>query len=125
MPSNSIENISGVANTSGAQTVVIAEFELPDDSVGLITAAVTGQNLSSGASCAMEKMGIIKKIGSGDAEVVGSLLNILPATGDLALILSSITIDTSGNKVRVKATGVLLQDIEWYGTMKIQLRTQS
>ncbi len=125
MTSNIIDSASGVATTTGLQTITVTDYTVMDDSAALVQVEITGQNLTTGATCGAIITSVIKKIGSGDVEIVGSVLNILPITGDLALITAAVTIDVSGDKIRARATGVLLENIEWYANLHIQLRSQN
>jgi len=103
---------TGTFSTSSAQTVIETE-SIPENSAGKIESLVSARRVSDGAVKVFKIEAGFKR-DSGDIEVFGISVNALGTTLDLvALATANVTIDSDADLLRVRATGLSAQAIDW------------
>lgn len=112
MSQNTIDQVRGtIITTDGTQTT-LASWTVPEDSSVAIQANIIARNTSTGAIAAFYKFSGGKNVG-GVVSLVGSILDVVSAIKDLAMLTASCTFDTSGTDIRVRVTGIAATNIEW------------
>lgn len=105
--------------TDGAETITLWEVDLSseeggigiDDAVLIFEADVILKSASSlGASIYVRRT--VRRFG-GNLVALGSTLALGALSGDLGLATAAIVWDVTGDRVRLRVTGVLLQEITW------------
>lgn len=108
-----------LAETSGVQTVEVISYELLEDSSALAEFSIIAKDLDSGATFVSKANFGVKKVGSGNAEIVGSVVYSLPVQSDLSMSTASVSVDVSGSNLTISVHGILLKNICWYVQFKI------
>lgn len=120
MVSQLIDRIQGSAQTVGIQTVTIATYTLPSSVAVMCTAKVVGKDTTTFDGVIAQVMGAANKA-AGGAALVGTVQNLVTAQISAALSGAVVTMDVSGNDVRVRATGVLNKTVDWYANLEIMI----
>lgn len=113
------DGYSPLAETSGAETVQVLNYTLPEDSSSLGEFSVIAKDLDSGATFVSKANFGVKRVGSGDADIVGSVVDSLPVQSDLSMATASISVGVSGSDITISVNGILLKNICWYVQFKI------
>lgn len=124
MVSYNIINTSSAATTTDATEASVVEFTLdPDTSANVRVFAVARRE--SNDNTKIWQLGFsVKRAGTNNAQVVGAVNNLL-TQGDLGAILWNISVDTSGDLCRVRATGASSVSIDWYADIYAIMITHS
>lgn len=118
-----IDIASGTANTTDGVTVTtVCTFTVPLNSNIMLSASLVGKETTTG-DIATAKVDHRAKRAGGGASMVGSAVDqvTFAAGSDAALNASVITIDVSGNDVRLRVTGVAATTIDWFGTLIVHV----
>lgn len=116
----------GVEDTTGLETVTLWSVDLSggegginiDDCAFRFQAEVVLNTAAGAASTAVISRGF-KRFG-GTLSTLGAVITMHPLSGDLALATAGITLDANGDSIRLRATGVLLQNIKWVYYIKFR-----
>jgi hypothetical protein len=90
-----------------------------DNCVAVVTAEVMGY--TSAGDVATRVVNATFKRVSGTLAIVGALQGITALVADAALAAVVADIDSTGNVIRVRATGVAGQEIDWFASMKLTM----
>ncbi len=116
-----IDTISGTTTTTDAATAsTVCTFTVPENSNVLIEASLVGKDTGTG-DIATAKTEHRAKRGGGGASLVGSAVDLVTFTlgSDAGLSTCAITIDASGNDIRLRVNGVAATTIDWLGHLVI------
>lgn len=101
----------GTVTTTDAVPTVLATYPLPATAVCQCEANVQGRDGSGNAVVAKQLATTTSTSGTGG--LVGAILPLITTVVSVALTGASVTLDVSGNTVRVLVTGKLATTIEW------------
>lgn len=99
-------------------------FVLPDNSVVSVDAVVLARSPSTDLVKTWRLAGTVKRTNGGNAEAIGSAVNIIAPAGDPGTVPWSATLTTNGSKVRVTVTGLPQTVIDWGCFIKIYADTE-
>lgn len=103
--------------TSGLETVVIASFEVPANTVGSSCFNLVGENPITDEGVVISKE-IAFKRSAGNASIIGTQVDLIGIEADIALILCDANFVVSSTAINVSVTGVSLVDINWVCHLK-------
>jgi len=107
-----LQTTNGIqANMSG--------YTLLNNTSGHFRSRVVGRNDSNGDSKVFDIVAAVKRHNGGDAQIVGSPINLITAQGDTSTLLWSANITASGTSIRVSVTGADATTVEWAATMNV------
>lgn len=114
MLAGSQANNYGTVTTTDATETTVTSVDLPQDSVIHGRARVVARNVSNGNGEAWSIDFVAKRVGSGNASLVGTSV-ALSTIGDTALASALVTVDVNSAGARLRVTGMVLTTIDWYG----------
>lgn len=125
--------ITGVVTTSGVATdnVLTLDFAQPlewpnrvaqDNCVATCEVFVSARNVvgTVGAGGSFGYYATVRRV-SGTVTIVSSAPNSMGLMPQAGIVGASIAMDVSGTTLRVRGTGIVSQDIEWFGSMRVYL----
>lgn len=112
-----LDNFSGEATSTGVQTVTVATYGLSENKHISVSGAVQISN-DDGSQIGVVNVDATLYRGTGNAALRG--VNVSAGVLPLALIATVVTVDVSGSDVRVRATGIALNDIHFLADMRIR-----
>ena len=110
--SRTVKRFPGTGQTVLATTADLATYTLAASTSAVIQFYVVGKN-SSGDSVSIAGVAGAKRAGAG-AALVGAVAGLL-TVADAAVTGSTATLVASGNDIILRATGVALQTVDWFG----------
>lgn len=108
---NPVSGTGGVATSNAAATTLFS-WTVNEQSVSRVVVNVIARRHSTGDVKTWFKSATARR-SSGDADIV-AFADILTADGTLGAALWGCTIDASGTDARVRVTGAVGADIEWF-----------
>lgn len=125
MSYNSIDSARGTATTTNATSTQLVSFDFSQSpyvncSV-LLECRVVARKVSDNSTMCVVKSGAAKCDSSSNVSFVGSLTNILPATEDLSMALTSVSITCSGTILSVNGVGLASSDVEWMVVLAVYI----
>lgn len=120
MPWNFTETSRHVRTTDGTEPTCNS-LKLPQSCVADVVAIVSAQS-SSGDVKVWHVMGAFKRVGMGLPALVGTVSNVVGPKGDVGATSWLVTLDASGDEVRVRVTGVLATTIDWAASIAADVR---
>lgn len=108
-----------VTTIDATQTVVVQSFSLFDNSVNHVRGVVMARDPNNDLVKVWDLAALVERTGGADAEVVGSVLNLITSQGDSGAALWSATLTVSGTRVRISGTGAIGTTINWAGKLEV------
>lgn len=102
-----------VTTTDATQTVLV-QLNLPEDGVQHVRARVLARNTSTGAAKGWEILFLAKRVGSGNAQMVGAPI-ITFLQGDALMATATVVGDCDSDQARINIIGIAATTIDWYG----------
>ncbi|AUX42640.1 uncharacterized protein SOCE26_040730 [Sorangium cellulosum] len=122
-PGRAVVRTGGVAVTENATTATAASYAVPDDTVAHVAAVVVARNRSTGDSAVFRRTVGVKRHDSGPATLVGAVQTFGSDGEDAAASAWDVTLDTSGNDVRVRVTGAASTNVSWFAHLEVDTHT--
>lgn len=120
MGQKTIHRVAGEAQTAGAVAVTVASALVPTGCGVRAVAHCVGREIATGATHVSGRVAAAKDV-AGALSAVGAVADLVAPIADAALATAAVTIDISGNTVRLRATGVLATNIEWFGELTLYI----
>ena len=120
MPSTNGISATNTLTTTGASPQTIISHTVPEvNSSGFFSAKAVCRRLSDGATKAWQFNGMVKR-GTGNSTVESALLGGATGTAAdlIALLLTNVTVDASGEDIRLRVTGLASTDIIWLADLQ-------
>ncbi len=120
MPStNGLSATQQLTTSNGSAQTIIAHTVPEVNSSGWFQGKVVCRRLSDGATKVWFLQGSYKR-GTGNASIESTLLGgVIGTTGDLlALLTANVTMDASGDDIRMRVTGLAGTDIIWIADLQ-------
>jgi hypothetical protein len=111
MAQNIYHTKRGVVITTNATATTLDTYTVPEKSVTGVEVTVVARDASNNPGLFKQAAAVTKSTGS--ASIVGSVLNLITPILSVSLATATVTIDTSGSDIRLRATGVAATTIEW------------
>lgn len=116
--SRKILRVTGTAQTTDALTAAtVVSYTLPTNTVVGVDAHIVGKDTANNSVYAVV-VSAATRSGAG-ASQIGSPISLFTAIASAGLSGSVITIDVSGNDIRVRVNGVLATTIDWLAELTI------
>lgn len=111
---------TGKESTSGAVTKTVVEIPVPDDYFGSLAVELSGEHVGTPADCYCWQKWIAVSAAAGaatirDASLVPTIMN--PSAKAIA-----VTVDTNGQNVRLRVTGIAAEDWKFVGRLGLMSR---
>lgn len=103
--------------TTDATQSTIVEALIPQDACGQIDVRVMAYRPSDGVSKSWLLEIGVKRFSTGDAVLLGPVVQVVTPHSDTAAALWAATVDVSGPNMRIRVTGDLTSTIEWGGAI--------
>lgn len=110
---------SALVSTTGDRTTTTNAFEsvvgaaLPESSSGIFEVKIVGRKASNGTTRAWAIVFAAKRNGSGSAQIIDSLVNLISPLGDLGALLWDIRVRDDGSSAYVDVKGESGATIDW------------
>lgn len=106
---------TGTVTTSNNSPANLCALSISEDSTSVFTVLVVARRASNGNSKAWYQSFTVKRIGSDDPQLFGSISNIISPAGDLGSLTWDVQLDIqSDGIVAVQAKGQSSASIFWY-----------
>ena len=103
--------------TSNSTPEVLFAAETNEKTSCWFTLYVVARKISNGATKIWQIFGSYKRT-TGNLTISVQSLSLLGTSGDLIeMALASVSVDNDGSKFRVTISGLLSNDVQWYGTL--------
>lgn len=110
-----VVNFNDAIATSNNTQQTIQYYTVTQNSSGYFTANIIARRRSDGAT-KIWKISAVYKRETGNTSLTYSILDTLGSIPDLStLLFCTATVDTSGADARMRVSGLIGTDIDWYG----------
>lgn len=101
--------------TTDATEAELSRVEVGENNTAFLDISIVARRRSDGASACFRKTGCVKR-GTGNAEIVGSLINLEPNQKDLAAILGgwAFFVSVDGHDLVYSVKGANGSTIDWF-----------
>ena len=108
-----IETQNALSTTDATPTTIL-NAEMPADSSALFFLLVIAKSTTNGATRNWALIQPRKRVGVGNATVVGSAADLLPSSADSGTAGWALSVSSVGDRINMQVTGAAGTTINWY-----------